>query len=116
MNKFLKVALFSMLLVGCAGSDVTVHTISDNPPALNLPLPAQLQMLPVKWQVITQAQIQKLAKQNNPNIVIYAVDPSNFQNLALNAAEIQRYIQDQKIIILTYKQYYEGYVSTPATK
>lgn len=117
MNKFLTIALTTFLLVGCAGvQDIDVHTINDTPPVLAPELPAQIQTLPVHWVVLTQAQIQELAKQNNPNVVFYALDADNFQNLAINMTEVQRYLEQQKIIVLTYKKYYEGYKITPNSK
>jgi hypothetical protein len=116
MNKFLITASL-LLLSACAGVDqVDVHTVNDNPPALNVQLPSQIVTRSVQWTVLTQAQIQELAKQNNPNVVFFALDSDNFQNLSLNMAEIQRYLEQEKVVVLTYKKYYEGLQGTLTKK
>jgi len=106
MKKFLTLTAL-VLLSGCS-TPIQVDNLNSQPPLFQPAMPAQIVTVPVKWTVLTQKQIQLLAQQNNPNVVYYSLDPNNFQNLAVNLAEIQRYIQDEKIVILAYGQYYGG--------
>jgi uncharacterized lipoprotein YajG len=114
MNKLLTLIATAFILAACASDPIQIDTINNPPPVFSPAAPAQIETVPVHWTVLTQKQIQELAKKNDPNVVFYALDATNFQNLALNMTEIQRYLQDQKIVILTYKKYYEGLMATPA--
>lgn len=113
MNKIITLIGAVLLLAACGTDPIQVNTISSPPPVFNPVMPSQIVTVPVRWVVITQSQIQEMAKKNDPNVVFYSLDPGNFQNLAVNMAEIQRYLQDQRIVILTYQKYYSGLMATP---
>jgi len=114
MNKFLMLISAAFLLSACGVTPVQVNTLTTPPPEFIPEPPTEVVTSPVTWTVLTQAQIQELAKTNNPNLVFYALDPTNFANLATNMAEIKRYLQDQKIVILAYKSYYASLQQQPA--
>jgi uncharacterized lipoprotein YajG len=108
MNKFITLIGAVLLLSACATDPIQVNTISSPPPEFNPVMPSQIVTVPVVWTVLTQNQIQQLAKTNDPHVVFYSLDPSNMENLSVNIADIQRYMQDQKLLILSYQDYYNG--------
>jgi hypothetical protein len=116
MNKFITVVIASLILVGCAGTDVNVHTLNSNAPALEPSLPTQIQTLPVHWTVLTNTQIQELAKQNNADVVYYALDAQNFQNLSLTMSEVQRFLGEEKNVVIAYRNYYDGTIDKAPKK
>lgn len=115
MNKFITLAAMTILLTACGTDPIQVDTVSNPPPAFTPSMPAQVIPDPVHWTVLTQTQIQEIAKANDPNFVMYALDPESMENLGTNMAEIQRYMQEQKVMILGYDSYYGG-ITTPVKK
>jgi hypothetical protein len=116
MNRFFKITAVTLLLVGCAGTDVNVHTINSNAPALEPNLPTQIQTLPVHWTVLTNTQIQALAKENNKDLVFYALDAENFQNLSITMTEVQRFLGEEKNVVISYRNYYDGTIDKTTKK
>ena len=47
------------------------------------------------------------AKDSNGLVFLVALDESSYKNLALNNANLLRFIREQKSVIAAYKQYYE---------
>jgi uncharacterized lipoprotein YajG len=112
MNKFFALISTLVLLAACA-SPLQVDNINNAAPVFSPVMPAQIVTAPVSWTVLTQKQIQELAKKNDPKLVLYALDPNNFENLATNMTDIQRFMQEQKLVLIAYRNYYSG--SNPTT-
>ena len=76
----------------------------------NIPIqerPKAVQFPPVDWFVITQDNLEeKLAEIDTKtgNIVIFAITPKGYENLALGIAELRRYVKDQLAIIGYYDE------------
>jgi hypothetical protein len=96
------------LLAACSTAPIHVDTNSVPPPVFQPVMPAQIVTLPVQWVVLTQTQLKELVLKNDPSAVYYALDPQNMKNLGLDLAEFQRYIQDERIVILSYQKFYEA--------
>ncbi len=65
--------------------------------------PKQLQFNDVYWHVVTEANfdefIEKFKKENGNAWVFYAISVRSYESMALNMAELKRYIEQQKQII-----------------
>ena len=76
-------------------------------------IPLQLQPKPLQfnsiyWHVITQENfddfIKKFKKENGEAWVFYAISVRSHESLALNMAELKRYIEQQKQVIVYYEE------------
>tara|TARA_Y100000296_G_scaffold68146_1_gene81195 strand:- start:164 stop:481 length:318 start_codon:yes stop_codon:yes gene_type:complete len=76
----------------------------------NIPLqnrPRQLDMLSIKWYVVTPENFEEFKKRfadENGDLVGYVLSVRDYETLALNMAEIKRYIEQQKQIIIYYEK------------
>ena len=70
--------------------------------------PKQLQFNDVYWHVVTEANfdefIEKFKKENANAWVFYAISVRSYESMALNMAELKRYIEQQKQIIIYYEE------------
>lgn len=76
----------------------------------NIPIqerPKAVQFPPVDWFVITPDNLEeKLAEVDDKtgNVVLFAITPKGYENLALGIAELRRYVKDQQAIIGYYEE------------
>lgn len=88
--------------------EVVAKPIEKTP--LDIPAPDPLKLSPVKWIIITPANMESIFKQmeqNEQNLVLFAITDDGYQSLAMTMAEIRNLINTQKTIIIKYKEYYE---------
>lgn len=74
--------------------------------------PRGVEMHDVKWYVVTPENIEEFLenfKQNTGDVVFFAISVPHYENLALNLAELRRYIEQQQSIIV----YYENSINKP---
>ena len=74
--------------------------------------PRGVEMHDVKWYVVTPENIDEFLenfKQNTGDVVFFAISVPHYENLALNLAELRRYIEQQQSIIV----YYENSINKP---
>lgn len=110
MNMIRAFPLFLLLiLTGCGTKSID---IISSPLQLQTAQPADpsaVHMEPVNFRVITKdnlnAFVQEMIKaQGNSNFVVIAFTTIDYENLSLNLADLKRYIQQQKSIIVYYKK------------
>lgn len=88
--------------------EVVVQTeyVERNIPLQSAPKPMTLN--DVTWYVVTEENfpefIEKYKKENGEPWVFYALSVRSYESMAINMAEIQRYLQSQKAIIVYYEQ------------
>jgi len=62
----------------------------------------------MKWWVVTEENFKKFKeefqKENGDPLVAYVLSVRDYETLALNMAEIKRYIEQQKSIIVYYEE------------
>lgn len=113
-------AVISILaLSGCAmfskPATVVTKPVLVERPKLEVADPEQAKQLPFSWVVITKdnfdSMVEDLEKKNQ-TVVFFALTPEGYQNLSISVAELRRYIQQQKAIIATVKEYYEKPISS----
>ena len=70
--------------------------------------PKPLQFNSVYWHVITEENfddfIKKFKKENGEAWVFYAISVRSYESLAFNMAELKRYIEQQKQVIVYYEE------------
>jgi len=70
--------------------------------------PKPMTLNDVTWYVVTEENfpefIETYKKENGDPWVFYGLSVRSYESMALNMAEIQRYLQEQKALILYYEQ------------
>lgn len=69
--------------------------------------PKGVEWNPVPWFVITEENLEeKLAEieSTTGNVVLFAITPKGYENLAIGIAELRRYVKDQQAIIAYYEE------------
>ena len=73
------------------------------------PLPIEVQMQTVEFEVLTpelmQEYVNLVAENKAPPIPYYALTTQQYENLAINMAEIKRYITNILSIVKFYREY-----------
>lgn len=92
-----------LLLVWLGGCSTTfVPQAQPNVPVA-VPIAQPMTFNSVEWQVLSVAQLRALADQlekaQNAHVVVFVLDETNYNNLSLNMAEIERYIKEQNAIL-----------------
>ena len=98
-------------LFGSSVKPVEVQTKAVERTKLNLPEPSPIKGRDIKWIVITPENAEKVfskLKDENVDLVLFALTDNGYEQLALSMAEIKNFIATQRAIIGQYKQYYEG--------
>ena len=87
--------------------EIVVQTKIVNPVIEIKQRPKGVKMLPVKFYVVTEKnyeQFKEKFKKENGDFVFYAMSVPSYENLALDMAELRRYIEQQKEIIIYYEK------------
>jgi len=114
LKNYLKVSsllLLLLLLSSCSTWDkltrIEVQTIEVQ---RNIPIqnrPTRLELNNIKWFVVTDQNFEefkeKFIKQND-EFLFFAISVRDYETLALNMAEIKRYVIQQKRIIIYYEK------------
>ena len=104
-------ALFG--LSGCASFMPEVTKYSTEPverPLLVLHESEIINMKDVDYIVVTRENVEEVwaeLEASGKSIVLFALTHEGYENLALNNADIIRYLSEQKAVIIAYKEYYE---------
>lgn len=107
----LSVLLLSPLLSSCSGWNalkrIEVKTVEVDRVIPTQNRPRQLDLNDITWFVVTDQNFaefkQRYTKQNG-TFLFYAISVRDYETLALNMAEIKRYIEQQKQIIVYYEK------------
>lgn len=77
----------------------------------NVPLqnrPRQLDLANIHWYVVTEENFaefkKRFQKENGDPLVAYVISVKDYETLAIDMAEIKRYIDQQKQIIIYYEK------------
>jgi hypothetical protein len=116
LKKCLKVSsllLLTLVLSSCSSwpklTQIEVQTVEveRNIPIQNRPQPITMNTT-MKWWVVTEENFkefkEKFQKENGDPLVAYVLSVRDYETLALNMAEIRRYIEQQKEIIIYYEE------------
>ena len=105
--------LLTLVLSSCSSwpqlKQIEVKTVEVERriPVQNRPQPIKMNTT-MKWWVVTEENFaefkEKFEKENGDPLVAYVLSVRDYETLALNIAEIKRYIEQQKEIIIYYEE------------
>ena len=107
----LSALLLSLLLSSCSTWDklkrVEVNTVEVDRVIPTQNRPRQLDLNNITWFVVTDQNFDEFRRRytkQNGSFLFYAMSVRDYETLALNMAEIKRYIEQQKQIIVYYEK------------
>ena len=114
LKNYLKVSsllLLSLLVSSCTSwpkfTQIEVQTVEVE---RNIPIqnrPQQLNLSNITWYVVTKENFEEFKKRyekENGMFLFYVISVKDYETLSLNMAEIKRYIEQQKQIIIYYEK------------
>ena len=114
LKNYLKVSsllLLSLLVSSCSSwpklTQIEIQTVEVE---RNIPIqnrPRQLDMNDIYFYVVTEQNFEEFKKKfvkENGDLVGYVLSVRDYETLAINMAEIKRYIEQQKQIIIYYEK------------
>ena len=115
LRKLLLISSLSLLISGCSIFTKTEYVevpveVYRNINIVERPNPVSLNG--VRFYVVTEDNFEEFKerfKNDHGSLVFYAISVLDYENIALNVAELKRYIEQQKNIII----YYEDSVRIP---
>ena len=103
--------LLSLIVSSCASwpklTQIEVQTVEVE---RNIPIqnrPRQLNLSNITWYVVTEENFEEFKKRyekENGMFLFYVISIRDYETLSLNMAEIKRYIEQQKQIIIYYEK------------
>lgn len=113
MKKILILSL-TILATGCSmmpqqTRPVEVVTIAEPPPMYHPPLPLELQLVDIDWEILTPELMEVYLKQledgSAPPTAYYSLTSKDYENLSMNMAELKRYLREVLGIVEFYREY-----------
>lgn len=110
--KILSLILLLSSLVGCAWllpkPETKIVTVTETvkPVLQKTARPKAVTLNTVEFKVVTEQNLDQFLKdfkEANGNVVFYAITVSGYESMAINLAELRRYILQQKEVILYYE-------------
>jgi|TARA_R100001163_G_scaffold9163_1_gene8828 hypothetical protein len=114
MKKIAIIVSFILIASGCSiiqpkAKPVSVTTIAERPPMYHPPLPMEVQLDPVDWEVLTPEKmtqyLDNLEKGEAPRRAFYSLSSKEYEHLSMDMADITRYIKEVLGIIKFYRDY-----------
>ena len=104
--------LLSLIISSCSSwnplKTIEIKTVEVE---RNVPLqnrPRQLDLSDIHWYVVTEENFaefkKKFLKENGDPLVAYVISVKDYESLAIDMAELKRYIDQQKQIIIYYEK------------
>ena len=99
----------SCSMMGDRVKPVSVTTIAKQQPMYHPPLPMEVQMDPVDWEILTpdsmQLYLDNLEKKEAPRRAFYSLSSKEYEHLSMDMADITRYITEILGIVRFYRDY-----------
>tara|TARA_R100000458_G_scaffold52358_1_gene53846 strand:+ start:1465 stop:1851 length:387 start_codon:yes stop_codon:yes gene_type:complete len=114
MKKIAIAVSLVILTTGCSimgerVKPVSVTTIAERPPMYHPPLPMEVQLDPVDWEILTpeimEEYLNNLEKGEAPRRAFYSLSSKEYEHLSMDMADITRYIKEVLGIIKFYREY-----------
>ena len=109
--KISSLLLLPLLLTSCSTWDkltkIEIQTIEVE---RNIPIqnrPSRLELDDIKWFVVTDQNFEEFKERYiklNGEFLFFAISVRDYETLALNMADIKRYVEQQKQIIIYYEK------------
>jgi len=114
MKKIILIVSVALIASGCSlmgdkVKPVSVTTIAKQQPMYHPPLPMEVQMDPVDWEILTpdsmQLYLDNLEKGEAPRRAFYSLSSKEYEHLSMDMADITRYITEILGIVGFYRDY-----------
>ena len=114
MKKIILIVSLALIASSCSmmGNNVkpvSVTTIAKQQPMYHPPLPMEVQMDPVEWEILTPENmvvyLDNLEKGEAPRRAFYTLSSKEYEHLSMDIADITRYIKEVLGIIKFYRDY-----------
>jgi hypothetical protein len=114
MKKIILIVSLALIASSCSMmgnkvKPVSVTTIAKQQPMYHPPLPMEVQMDPVDWEILTPENmvvyLDNLEKGEAPRRAFYTLSSKEYEHLSMDIADITRYIKEVLGIIKFYRDY-----------
>ena len=114
MKKIILIVSVALIASGCSlmgdrVKPVSVTTIAKQQPMYHPPLPMEVQMDPVDWEILTpdsmKLYLDNLEKGEAPRRAFYSLSSKEYEHLSMDMADITRYITEILGVIRFYRDY-----------
>ena len=125
MKKIAIIVSLALIASGCSmiqpkAKPVSVTTIAKKQVMYHPPLPMEVQMDPVDWEILTpdsmQLYLDNLKKGDAPKRAFYSLSSKEYEHLSMDMADITRYIKEILGIVKFYRDYDKGEEEEEPTK
>jgi len=111
LNKYLKTLSISLAIISLAGCSILPQKVQTETRYIEKEIPIQdrpkpLELNDVQFYAVSEKNIDDFLKSFEDkygNIVFFAITVPDYETLSLNVAELKRYIEQQKALILYYE-------------
>lgn len=109
----LPILLISLTVIsGCSSvKELKIFTEEVERTPLNLNEPPALKMEKLDWIIITEENYKQVfdeLRKKKKDVVLFGLTDDGYETLAVNFAQVRKYIILNKSLIQKYKDYYEG--------
>jgi hypothetical protein len=96
-------------VAACSSSNIqTTVPVLQTDSEVAVPRAQPMNFNSVQWQVVGLAELKELVatleKSQQKQVLLFALDATNYNNLTQNLVEIERYIKEQKAILAMLKK------------
>ena len=121
MLKVVKALPLCLLLAACQTAQPTTAVVTVERPTLVLPSVDQIKLNDIEWHVVN-----KNAKPGSEDHIdtafgaahsesLFAINPRDYEDLAVNQANLVKVIRQYQAQVNAYKQYYDSQAATQGT-
>lgn len=111
MRILLLSAILVLLLSGCSSIDlIDTREQAVERTELNLPEAEPLELNDPNWIVVTEDNVEEVfeyLKQEGYDPVIFGLTDRGYEKLSIDFMKIRQHINNQRNVLLRYKEYYE---------
>lgn len=96
---------------GCAGTKTETVLNPVDVPIVHPRMPAPIHARDVKWIVLNEEELRKLLKkgeEEDRELVLFAVNVRNYENLSTNFYQLRRYIKQLRAVVDFYRDTYSN--------
>lgn len=88
---------------------IEVVTIAEPAPMYHPPLPIEVQLVDIDWEILTpeimEQYLKDLEEGSAPPTAYYSLTTKDYENLSMNMAELKRYLREVLGIVEFYREY-----------
>lgn len=112
MNKYILIPTILMLSACTSFNEekiVTQEVYIEKTP-LDLNMPSSVEWRDFEFVVVTPDNYEEVLKElrdNGKSTALFALNEDSYENLSIVVTDMKRYMGEQKVIIMEYKNYYE---------